>query len=162
MATENWTSPDEVRSRWIADETLDDDSKLTVKIGQAERAIRREFPTMAARLQALNSANEPVEPDLPALIADVVHDLVQDNFVNPLGVRSTQDTEGPWTVQKTVAGDNPGKIMLTSHHRKLLAPPSSGSRMKSIDLAAGSYAAGGQGRHVNSYGVVVTSDGWPV
>lgn len=162
MAGQNWTSTDDVRERWTAEETLDDDNKLEVKIGQAERAIRREFPTMAARLQAKTPSDEPVEPDLPDLIADVVHDLVQDNFVNPLGVRSTQDTEGPWTVQKTVAGDNPGKIMLTSHHRKLLAPASSGSRMKTIDVAAGSYAAGARGLNVNAHGVVVTSDGWPV
>lgn len=162
MAGQNWTSTDDVRERWTAEETLDDDNKLEVKIGQAERAIRREFPTMAARLQAKNPDETPVEPDLKPLIADVVQDLVQDNFINPLGVRSTQDTEGPWTTQKTVAGDNPGKIMLTSHHRKLLAPPTSGSRMKSLDLAAGSYAAGARGLRINAHGVVVTSDGWPV
>lgn len=160
--TENWTEPQQVLDRWTADEEPPD-NKLETKIGQAERAIRREFPTMAARLLAQAPDGEKLEPDLPELIADVVADLVQDSFTNPLGLRTQQITEGPWNEQRTVAGDAPGKMTLSAQHRKLLNPSRSGSRLKSIDLEAGSRAAGDLGLlHLNEHGILVTLEGWPV
>lgn len=157
-----WTEPDEVLARWTADEDEPETEKLVTKIGQAERVIRREFPTMAARLLAVDPDGSKVEPDLPGLIADVVSDLVQESFTNPLGLRTMQVTEGPWNEQRTVAGDSPGKMSLSAQHRRLLSPSRSGSRLRTIDTEAGSYAAGHYGKlHVNAHGVLVTADGWP-
>ncbi|GAA4923428.1 hypothetical protein [Nesterenkonia rhizosphaerae] len=158
---QNWTTDQDVLDRWTAEDQPDSE-KLTTKIGQAERAIRREFTTMAARLKATDHTGDKVEPDLQALIADVVADLVQESFTNPLGLRSIQDVEGPWSQQRTIAGDSPGKMILTRDHKRLLSPPASGSRMKTVDLGLGSHIAGQSRLHRNAHGIVVTPEGWPV
>ncbi|MGQ7788724.1 hypothetical protein [Nesterenkonia sp. K-15-9-6] len=153
---ETWTAAEKVRSRWIAEEPPEDDDLLNTKIGQVERLIRRHFPDMQARLEATGADGGPAEPDLAETIADVVADLLQEHFANPLGVRSMQDTEGPWTLQQTMAGDAPGKLVLSAEHKKMLAPPmTSRSRLRTINTEQGSYLAAA------AMTASETPDGWP-
>lgn len=143
----NITSNQEVLDRWLAPAPPADDETLTRTIGRAERAVRRDFPTLDQRIEATGLTGSLVEPDLPDRLADVVYELVLDAVTNPLGERTRSTSTGPFSDSVTMGGDNPGRMVLTKAQKDLMGPPRPArSRMGMIDSLAGSWAA--QGRPV--------------
>mgnify|MGYP003497560052 CR=1 FL=1 len=104
-----WTSAAEVIAAWIGDDAPTDSVKVDLWIGRAERMLRGRVPGLEPRMVA-----DPVtEPDLPENVKDVVISMVQRVFRNPEGVRTRQETTGPFSGSVTLGGDQPGELWIT-------------------------------------------------
>lgn len=113
-----WVQAADVLDGWIGeDKPREDEATLDVWIGRAERLVRREYPTLQARLDS------GTEPDLQDTIIDVVSAMVTRVFRNPQGLRQTQETTGQFTASMTFAGTNPGGLYLEPEERDALRPP---------------------------------------
>jgi len=104
----NWTTADEVVAAWIGDDAPTDSAKIDLWIGRAERLLRSRVPGLSLRVDA-----DPAEPDLFANVKDVVTSMVQRVFRNPEGVRTRQETTGPFSGSVTLGGDQPGELWVT-------------------------------------------------
>lgn len=105
-----WTTPDDVRGRWVASAPLSfSDEQIQRHIDDAEDVILAEFPSLAADV-----------PDrVPkARVVRVVARMVIRLLRNGDGLRSTNQSTGPFSAQTTYAGDNPGEIYLTDEDRR--------------------------------------------
>lgn len=114
------TDLQDVRRTWPAGELPADDDTVKGLIEQAERKIRRKFPSIQDRLDA------GTEPDLQGLFCDVTVEMVQRVLRNPEGYRQVQDTTGPFAGSMTYGGDHPGTLYLTAENIKDLQPPRHG------------------------------------
>ena len=116
-----WATPDDVVDSWIGDDAPDDPLLVERWIARAERMIRREFPTVGARIVS------GLEPDLADTVNDVVVAVVTRVFRNPSGHRSVsgQETTGQFSGSNTITfgGDNPGALELLDSERAALALP---------------------------------------
>ena len=116
-----WATPDDVIDSWIGDDAPDDPLLVEKWIARAERLIRREFPSIPARITS------GVEPDLADTVNDVVVAVVTRVFRNPSGHRSVsgQETTGQFSGSNTITfgGDNPGALELLDSERAALALP---------------------------------------
>lgn len=116
-----WATPDDVIDSWIGDDAPDDPLLVEKWIARAERLIRREFPSIPARIVA------DAEPDLADTVNDVVVAVVTRVFRNPSGHRSVsgQETTGQFSGSNTITygGDNPGALELLDSERAALALP---------------------------------------
>ena len=116
-----WATPDDVIDSWIGDDAPDDPLLVEKWIARAERMIRREFPSIPARIVA------DAEPDLADTVNDVVVAVVTRVFRNPSGHRSIsgQETTGQFSGSNTITfgGDNPGALELLDSERAALALP---------------------------------------
>jgi len=105
----NWTTAVEVVDAWIGDDAPADLAKVDLWVGRAERLLRAKVPGLAARVVA-----DPVaELDLVDNVKDVVTSMVQRVFRNPEGVRTRQETTGPFSGSVTLGGDQPGELWVT-------------------------------------------------
>jgi hypothetical protein len=105
----NWTTADEVVASWIGDDAPADLPKIETWIGKAERLLRSKLPDLYGRVEA-----DPVtEPDLLSNVRDVVVTMVQRVFRNPEGVRTRQESTGPFGGSVTYGGDQPGALWVT-------------------------------------------------
>ena len=105
----NWTSAVEVVAAWIGDDAPTDLAKVDLWIGRAERLLRSRVSGLAPRV----AADPLVEPDLLDNVKDVVTSMVQRVFRNPEGVRTRQETTGPFSGSVTLGGDQPGELWIT-------------------------------------------------
>ena len=116
-----WATPDDVIDSWIGDDAPDDPLLVEKWIARAERMIRREFPSIPARIVA------DAEPDLADTVNDIVVAVVTRVFRNPSGHRSIsgQETTGQFSGSKTITfgGDKPGALELLDSERAALALP---------------------------------------
>lgn len=104
-----WTTAAEVVAAWIGGDAPDDTVLMTVWIGRAERLLRVKVPGLVLRLDA----DPETEPDLLDNVKDVVTSMVQRVFRNPEGVRTRQETTGPFSGSVTLGGDQPGELWIT-------------------------------------------------
>lgn len=118
----NWTTAAEVVASWIGDDAPTDFVKVDLWVGRAERLIRSRVPGIVDRLAA-----DPVEADLLENVKDVVTSMVQRVFRNPEGVRTRQESTGPFSGSITMGGDQPGELWLTDDEKARLTL-SGGSR----------------------------------
>lgn len=116
-----WATSDDVIDSWIGDDAPDDPLLVEKWIARAERMIRREFPSVGARIVS------GLEPDLADTVNDVVVAVVTRVFRNPSGHRSVsgQETTGQFSGSNTITygGDNPGALELLDSERAALALP---------------------------------------
>ena len=121
----NWTTADEVVAAWIGDDAPTDSGKVDLWIGRAERLLRSRVAGLSLRIDA-----DPItEPDLLDNVKDVVTSMVQRVFRNPEGVRTRQETTGPFSGSVTLGGDQPGELWITDDElsRLVLAGSSPGA-----------------------------------
>ena len=110
-----WATAQDVLDAWIGEDAPTDEAKVETWVGKAERLIRRKVPDVVSRY-------EVGETDLAENLKDVVVDMVTEVFRNPEKRRQINTTTGPYTESFTVAGDNPGALVLTGEQFELLAP----------------------------------------
>jgi len=104
-----WTSAADVVAVWIGDDAPTDLALVDRWVGRAERLLRAKVPGLALRVEA-----DPVtEPDLLDNVKDIVSSMVQRVFRNPEGVRTRQETTGPFSGSVTLGGDQPGELWIT-------------------------------------------------
>ena len=104
-----WTAAADVVAVWIGDDAPTDLALVDRWVGRAERLLRAKVPGLAARVAA-----DPVtEPDLLDNVKDVVSSMVQRVFRNPEGVRTRQESTGPFSGSVTLGGDQPGELWVT-------------------------------------------------
>jgi hypothetical protein len=126
----NWTTAAEVVAAWIGDDAPTDLVKVDIWVGRAERLVRATIPGIADRI----AADPVVEPDLLDNVKDVVTSMVQRVFRNPEGVRTRQESTGPFSGSVTLGGDQPGELWLTGDEKARLSLAGSGGGAFSIDM----------------------------
>lgn len=113
----NWTTAAEVVAAWIGDDAPTDSAKVGLWIGRAERMLRGRVPSLDLRM----AANPVTELDLANNVKDVVISMVQRVFRNPEGVRTRQETTGPFSGSVTLGGDQPGSLWITDDELALVS-----------------------------------------
>ena len=104
-----WTSAADVVAVWIGDDAPTDLALVDRWVGRAERLLRAKVPGLALRVEA-----DPVtEPDLLDNVKDIVSSMVQRVFRNPEGIRTRQESTGPFSGSVTLGGDQPGELWIT-------------------------------------------------
>lgn len=112
---QNLTPADEVKDRWLLEEDFPvPDETLEKLIGDAEDTIEGEFPGL--RDKVLRGDDQFPEHRVHKIVARMVLRLLR----NPEGVRTIQESTGPWGGSTTLAGDDPGEMYLTDKDRKEL------------------------------------------
>lgn len=124
----NWTSAVEVVAAWIGDDAPSDTGKVDLWIGRAERLLRSKIPGLVDRVSAA-----PAEPDLVENVKDVVTSMVQRVFRNPEGIRTRQETTGPFSGSVTLGGDQPGELWITDDELARLSLSGSSQGAFTID-----------------------------
>jgi len=120
-----WTSPQDVKDRWLLGEVPVPDSQLAVLIGDAEDTVGSEFSDIQSRIDALT---------LPLVrVQKVVARMVIRHIRNPEGIRQISEGTGPFTGSRTYGGDEPGAMYLTDEDRAELAGTKTGQRAFTID-----------------------------
>jgi hypothetical protein len=120
-----WTSPQDVKDRWLLGEVPVSDSQLAVLIGDAEDTVGSEFADIQARIDALL---------LPLVrVQKVVARMVIRHVRNPEGIRQVSEGTGPFTGSRTYGGDEPGAMYLTDEDRAELSGAKTGQRAFTID-----------------------------
>ena len=126
----NWTTAAEVVAAWIGDDAPTDLVKVDLWVGRAERLLRARIPGLGDRVVA-----DPVtEPDLLDNVKDVVTSMVQRVFRNPEGVRTRQESTGPFSGSVTLGGDQPGELWLTDDEKARLTLSGGARGAFSIDM----------------------------
>lgn len=116
-----WTTASEVIAAWIGNDAPTDAALVDTWIGKAERLLRSKVPTLQSRIDA----GSTTEPDLLGNTQDVVVAMVQRVFRNPEGVRTRQETTGPFSGSITLGGDQPGELWITDDELARVSPTGS-------------------------------------
>lgn len=123
-----WTQATDVISDWVGGDAPTDSVLVDKWVAKAERLIRSEVPGIQARIDG------GLEPDLLDNARDVVGEVVARKFRNPEGLRTVQDSTGPFGSSRTYGGTEPGALYLTEDEvRKLSVSTSTGQRAFTID-----------------------------
>ena len=130
-----WTLAQDVLDDWIGENTPPDPTVVTRWVGKAERMLRREFPTLQARIDAGK------EPDLLETVKDVVTAMVTRVFRNPEGIRQMQETDGSFTGSITFSGDQPGGLVLLDSERDMLRDPGAAKSGQAYSVRVGADPA---------------------
>lgn len=124
-----WTTPAEVTAAWIGGDAPTDAALVGVWVEKAERLLRSKVPGLASRVGA-----DPVtEPDLLGNVKDVVSAMVQRVFRNPEGIRTRQESTGPFGGSVTYGGDQPGSLWVTDAELSLVSISGSNRGAFTID-----------------------------
>lgn len=120
-----WATPADVIDAWVGDgaPTATLVPLIEKWISKAERKLRADLPDLAGRL-----GETPPEPDLAENVTDVIVAMVTRVLRNPEGVRSRQESEGPFAVSTTFGGDTPGGLYVTDDELALLSPRRAGQK----------------------------------
>lgn len=124
-----WTSSAEVVAAWIGGDAPTDSALVGVWVEKAERLLRAKVPTLAARV----GADPLTEPDLLGNVKDVVSAMVQRVFRNPEGIRTRQESTGPFGGSVTYGGDQPGSLWVTDAELSLISPSGSNRGAFTVD-----------------------------
>jgi hypothetical protein len=123
-----WTLAADVTSSWIGEDAPTDVVLVDKWVAKAERLIRSEVPGIQERIDG------GLEPDLLDNARDVVIDMVTRKFRNPEGLRTVQDSTGPFSGSRTYGGTEPGALYLTDDDmKKLSVSKSTGQRAFTVD-----------------------------
>lgn len=121
-----WTTPQDVKDRWLLGDLSVTDSQLVKLIGDAEDTVSSEFSDIQARIDAAT---------LPLVrVQKIVSRIVIRHIRNPEGIRQVSETTGPFTGSRTYGGAEPGAMYLTDEDRAELAGVPTGQRAFSVDL----------------------------
>lgn len=124
-----WTTAAEVVAVWIGDDAPTDLTLVDRWVGRAERLLRAKVPGLSARVDA----DPVVEPDLLDNVKDVVSSMVQRVFRNPEGVRTRQETTGPFSGSVTLGGDQPGELWVTDDELSRITLPGQSGAVFTVD-----------------------------
>ncbi|MDO5535373.1 MAG: hypothetical protein Q4F65_12070 [Propionibacteriaceae bacterium] len=112
---DTWTTPDDVKTRWIGTAALPDDTIIQAWIEDAETLIFAEFPDLADRL-----TDDPNQ-QWRKRVTYVAAQLTIQALKNPDGVRQQAQTAGAFTNSVTFGTETISQAMsLTPAHRALL------------------------------------------
>jgi hypothetical protein len=114
-----WAVAQDVLDAWIGEGAPFNTASVTYWVGRAERLVRSSVPGLQARIDS------GLEPDLSDDVRDVVVAMVERKFRNPEGVRTRQESTGPFSGSVTMGGDQPGELWITDDELKRISPPSS-------------------------------------
>lgn len=121
-----WVTAQDVIDSWIGSDGPTDVASIEVWVGRAERLVRSVVPDLQARLD-VEAALVPPVTDLLDSVRDVVVSMVERKFRNPEGVRTRQESTGPFSGSVTLGGDQPGELWLTDEEKRRLGAGGSGS-----------------------------------
>lgn len=107
-----WSDLPDVRDDALGADEGFSDQQITRLIERAERLVARTFPLIEKHIDA-----DDISVDT---VADVVSAMVVRVLRNPEGIRTIQDSTGPFSGSTTFAGDNPGQLYLTDEDRRAL------------------------------------------
>lgn len=116
----SWTRPVDITSRWAGEGKPNDDDLLQQLIDDAEEIIRYEYPDITGRVDDGESGIAPEDPVPLERVRLVVARMVSRHLRNPDGVRQVTETTGPFSENRTFAGDLPGQLLLLDEERRML------------------------------------------
>jgi hypothetical protein len=123
-----WAVAQDVLDAWIGEGAPSNTASVTTWIGRAERLVRSSVPGLQGRIDG------GLEPDLLEDVRDVVVSMVERKFRNPEGVRTRQESTGPFSGSVTMGGDQPGELWITDVELKRISGAgSSEPRMSVVD-----------------------------
>lgn len=129
-----WVTAQDVVDSWIGSDGPTDVASIDTWVGRAERLVRSVVPDLQARLD-VEAALVPPVTDLLDSVRDVVVSMVERKFRNPEGVRTRQESTGPFSGSVTLGGDQPGELWITDEERRRLGAGGSGSgKAYSVDM----------------------------
>lgn len=128
-----WVVPDDVTAAWIGPDAPTEEDQIEIWIGKAEREVRFRVPDLMARLDAEAALIPPVT-DLLEATKDVVVAMVTRVFRNPEGVRTRNETTGPFSGSITYGGDTPGGLYLTESELAKLTEDVSNGGAYTVDM----------------------------
>lgn len=120
----NWTTPQDIRERWIGDDKPTDDELLGALISDAEAVILSTYPAIQARINAATLSQ--------AVVTMVTCRMVSRVLRNPESASYISQTTGPFTQSRNIGQTD---IWLTSDEEELLAPTKTAGAAFSVDLA---------------------------
>jgi len=110
-----WAVAQDVLDAWIGEGAPSNTASVTTWIGRAERLVRSSVPGLQGRIDG------GLEPDLLEDVRDVVVSMVERKFRNPEGVRTRQESTGPFSGSVTMGGDQPGELWITDAELKRIS-----------------------------------------
>jgi hypothetical protein len=119
----NWTTPQDIRERWIGDDAPTNDELLRALISDAEAVILHEYPAIQARINAATLSQ--------AVVTMVTCRMVTRVLRNPENASYISQTTGPFTQARNLGQTD---LWLTSDEEELLAPKKSPGAF-SVDMA---------------------------
>lgn len=126
----SWTTPQDIKDRWVGNDIPDDDDLTQALINDAEAVILAEYPKIQQRI----TANElPVD-----LVVMVVSRMVSRVLRNPESATYLQQQVGAFGQSRNL-GENVD-IWLSENEKQLLAPKRRGKAFE-VDLGTDSVSA---------------------
>lgn len=119
----NWTTPQDIRERWIGDDAPTNDELLRALISDAEAVILHEYPAIQARINAATLSQ--------AVVTMVTCRMVTRVLRNPENASYISQTTGPFSQARNLGQTD---LWLTSDEEELLAPKKSPGAY-SVDMA---------------------------
>lgn len=128
-----WTTPQDIRERWIGDDAPDNDELLRALIADAEAVILSSYPAIQSRINAATLSQ--------AVVTMVTCRMVSRVLRNPESASYISQTTGPFSQSRNLGQTD---IWLTADEEELLAPTKAAGKAFNIDLApnAGQYLPG--------------------
>lgn len=99
------TNATDVERRWLVDEPIPAEAKVTAAIEDAEDALIAAVPDLVQRVADGKIPNTRVHR--------IVARLVIERLTNPRGLRTLQTSSGPFSDTHTYGGERPGQITVT-------------------------------------------------
>lgn len=117
-----WAEVADVKDRWVGEGFPDEADTVATLLDDAERTVVWEYPNIADRLVDDDTAEEDLPDDpLPVeRLRMVLCRMVIRHLRNPEGARQIGESEGPFSRNRTLAGDRPGELALTDEERRML------------------------------------------
>jgi hypothetical protein len=119
----SWTSPQDIRERWIGDDVPENDQLVRALIQDAEAIILSTYPNIQARVDAATLSS--------SIITFVTCRMVIRVLRNPDNATYSSQTTGPFTSAKNVGNVD---LWMTEDEVAMLSPIQSGKAFQ-IDLA---------------------------
>lgn len=119
-----WTTPQDIRERWIGDDKPENDELLRALISDAEAVILSSYPAIQSRINAATLSQ--------AVVTMVTCRMVTRILRNPENASYISQTTGPFSQARNLGQAD---IWLTADEAELLAPTNSSGKAFSVDLA---------------------------
>lgn len=119
-----WTTPQDIRERWIGDDKPENDELLRALIADAEAVILSSFPAIQTRINNATLSQ--------AVVTMVTVRMVSRVLRNPENASYISQTTGPFTQSRNLGQTD---IWLTPDEEDLLSPNATKGSAFSVDLA---------------------------